>query len=213
MASAILFLCLMGFLDASFSQKQTESQPVGSSSGQIVTPSVLGSLLTFSQRLSDMERLIKSHDKKILEQEETIENLKRAVKEKASMLDVSKVKNELQNNVAQVMQDVRIRTREIERYRSKLRTIESAYSTTDQEFALTRGKVLELEDRFGQFSANCRTVKTGWRQRANGEIMFLDRHHVRCRNDELLQSFQLARRSDYEDDMVRYVYRCCRLTL
>jgi len=81
-------------------------------------------------------------------------------------------------------------------------TLESDYRDIELKADTVRSK-------FDNLSTTCRRVKTGWNHRANGEIMFLDRHYLMCRANEFIHSFTLERRSDVPWSMVRYVYRCC----
>lgn len=87
------------------------------------------------------------------------------------------------------------------------------FQTTEADFEEVRVRANLLENRFDGFGTVCRRARTSWNHRADGELMFLDRHNVRCRSNEFIKSFVLTRRSDYEQAMVRYVYQCCRYTL
>lgn len=68
-------------------------------------------------------------------------------------------------------------------------------------------------DRFDDLGFHCTTQNTGWAPKANAAIGNLDRQWVRCNPNEFLQSFVLTLASNYEEDMVRYKYRCCSLNI
>jgi len=72
---------------------------------------------------------------------------------------------------------------------------------------------MRVLDRFDDLGLHCTNEKTGWAPKANGKIQYLDRQWVRCNQGEFLQSFLLKLASSYEEDMVRYVYRCCRINI
>jgi len=54
----------------------------------------------------------------------------------------------------------------------------------------------------------CRSISTPWNDEGGGNAVFLDRHDVRCNNDELINRFRLTR--DYRGNY-RYDYTCCRV--
>lgn len=60
-------------------------------------------------------------------------------------------------------------------------------------------------------AGRCRRANTGFNQGHRMSI-FLDRHKIRCRNDEVLKSFKLNRqpRTGWPGKM-RYDYECCKI--
>lgn len=87
------------------------------------------------------------------------------------------------------------------------------FQTTQSDYSEIEMKVDAVRRRFDDLTTKCRRVKTGWNNRANGEILFLDRHYLLCRSNEFIHSFLLERRSDVPWSMVRYVYECCKYTI
>jgi hypothetical protein len=56
---------------------------------------------------------------------------------------------------------------------------------------------------------SCRDVSTGWNEEGGGNALYLDRHDVKCENDESLSSIALVRKGDGN---YRYNYKCCKST-
>ena len=67
----------------------------------------------------------------------------------------------------------------------------------------------EILNRFDDVGLHCRNHKTGWQPKANGPILYLGSQWVHCNQNEFMQAFVLSLASNYKEDMVRYVYRCC----
>ena len=60
-------------------------------------------------------------------------------------------------------------------------------------------------------AGRCRAANTGFNQGHNQSI-YLDRHKVRCRNDEVLKSFKLNRQPGTGwPGKMRYDYECCKI--
>jgi hypothetical protein len=56
---------------------------------------------------------------------------------------------------------------------------------------------------------SCRDVSTPWNEEGGGNALNLDRHDVKCENDESLSGFALVRKGDGN---WRYNYKCCKST-
>ena len=54
----------------------------------------------------------------------------------------------------------------------------------------------------------CRTLETTCSSDGGGNFIYLDRHYIKCSNNEHIQSFHLERCSS---NRVKYVYDCCKL--
>ncbi|KAK3725331.1 hypothetical protein QZH41_008955, partial [Actinostola sp. cb2023] len=184
-----------------------------SQSGQAINPSAIASLMLFSQQLKSLEGTVKTQNQKIKQQKEDLERLEQSINGKATKFSVNKVAAQLRNNYDGLTQDLSMRKREIEMYRKKMNLLETMITNVELEYSEVEMKADALRDLFDGLSTKCRRVKTGWKGRANGEIMFLDRHHLKCRTNEFLHSFLLARRSDYELGKIRYVYECCKYNI
>ena len=55
----------------------------------------------------------------------------------------------------------------------------------------------------------CRTLETNCQSDGDGNLIYLDRHIIKCSNNEQIQSFHLERCST---NTVKYVYNCCKLS-
>ena len=58
----------------------------------------------------------------------------------------------------------------------------------------------------------CRTDSTQWNSEGNGNAVYLDRHDIKCNNDEALSQVHLVRKGDAQgnpDGNYRYDYTCC----
>ncbi len=53
----------------------------------------------------------------------------------------------------------------------------------------------------------CRSIKTDANDNGKGNSIFLDRHDIKCNDDEVLNQFKLTRPSD---GMIQYQYQCCK---
>ncbi|XP_031558566.1 uncharacterized protein LOC116295009 [Actinia tenebrosa] len=193
--------------------KRYKRQSARPTSPVALNPSVIGSLMAFSQKLSSMESTIKAQNEKIQKQNDMIEDFENLIADKASMFSVNKLAGRLQGKVSVIMADLEIRKMDITRYRDKMRVLEGLQSTTEADFVELRSKANMVENRFDGFDVTCRRARTSWNHRADGELMFLDRHNVQCRSNEFIQTFVLKRRSDYPQGMVRYEFKCCRYNL
>ncbi|KXJ24691.1 uncharacterized protein LOC110247189 [Exaiptasia diaphana] len=184
-----------------------------SQSSQSFGASAISSLMIFSQQLKSLEDTVKRQNKKIENQNDRLEKLKASINDKATKFSVHKVRSELRNKFDVIRQDLEMRKRGIEQYRNKMNKLENIISTTQSDYSDIEMKVDVVRERFDDLSTKCRRVKTGWNNRANGEILFLDRHYLSCRSNEFIHSFLLERRSDVPWSMVRYVYECCKYTI
>ena len=59
----------------------------------------------------------------------------------------------------------------------------------------------------------CIDQATSWEPFSAAPIAYLDRHNVACPQTYLLASFKLIREGNFNKARVRYLYRCCRLTV
>lgn len=87
------------------------------------------------------------------------------------------------------------------------------YQEVKDEYSLLNADTSEVLDKFDDFGLHCTSQRTGWAPKANGAIMYLERQWVRCHQNEFLQSFIMKLASNYEEDMVRYEYRCCSINI
>ena len=80
------------------------------------------------------------------------------------------------------------------------------------QFALDRGGTGN-QIRYSYKCANtdknltCRNVSTPANSDGFGNIIYLDRHDVKCNNDEVLSGFHLTRPST---NQIQYNYKCCK---
>ncbi|KAL9953419.1 hypothetical protein ACROYT_G040837 [Oculina patagonica] len=175
--------------------------------------SALGALMSFSVKLSDMERQITSYEKTIQRQTAEIDQQSAKLDSKADRSQFRELETLLNSKMVTLKDELNTKDLLIERYRQKLRQLEGEVSTINDEYSQLNGNTVEVLDRFDNLGLHCSNLKTGWAPKANGAIQYLDRQWVRCNPDEFMQSFLLKLASNYEEDMVRYVYRCCRINI
>ncbi len=90
--------------------------------------------------------------------------------------------------------------------------------TCDKNSLLSRMQLVNSPDKTWKYNYNCvmsekelscRDVSTPWNEEGGGNALYLDRHDVKCENDESLSSIALVRKGDGN---YRYNYKCCKST-
>lgn len=175
--------------------------------------SALAALMSFSVKLSDMERQITSYEKTIQRQKAEIDQLTAKLDSKADRVQFKSLQTLLDSKMVALKDETNTKDLLIERYRNKLSQLDSEVTDISNQYINLRGKTTEVLDRFDELGFHCTTQNTGWAPKANAAIGNLDRQWVRCNPNEFLQSFVLTLASNYEEDMVRYKYRCCSLNI
>lgn len=171
--------------------------------------SALASLMHFSNKLADLERLVTSYDQKIKRQAIQINHLTAQVDSKADRSQIDAMTTLLNSKISTVKGEIKTKELVIERNQNQLRNLEADMTEVRIEYNQLLADTSEILNRFDGISVNCRNLKTGWEPKGNGAIMYLERQWVRCHQNEFMQSFVLNLASNYEGDNVRYVYRCC----
>ncbi|KAJ7370678.1 hypothetical protein OS493_030794 [Desmophyllum pertusum] len=175
--------------------------------------SALGALMSFSVKLSDMERQITSYERTIQRQRAEIDQLSAKLDSKADRSQFRNLQTLLNSKMVTLKDEVNTKDLVIERYRNKLRQLEADVKSINQEYSKLSGNTLEVLDRFDDLGFHCTNQKTGWAPKASGEIQYLDRQWVRCNPEEFLQSFVLKLATNHEESPVQYVYRCCSINI
>jgi len=62
----------------------------------------------------------------------------------------------------------------------------------------------------GPTSSNCRDVTTGYNDQGAGNVIYLDRHDVKCNEGEYLSKFRLDADDNDPTGRYRYEYKCCK---
>ncbi|XP_074631079.1 uncharacterized protein LOC141889651 [Acropora palmata] len=171
--------------------------------------SALASLMHFSNKLADLERLVTSYDQKIKRQAIQINHLTAQVDSKADRSQIDAMATLLNSKISTVKGEIKTKELVIERNQNQLRNLQADMTEVRIEYNQLLADTTEILNRFDGISVNCRNLKTGWEPKGNGPIMYLERQWVRCHQNEFMQSFVLNLASNYEGDNVRYVYRCC----
>lgn len=171
--------------------------------------SALASLMSFSNKLSDMERQIASYDKKIERQAAQINQLTAQLNSKADRSRIEALKTLMNSKMSTVKGEIETKDLVIKRYRDQLRNIEEDMTEVRNEYNQLLADTTEILNRFDDVGLHCRNHKTGWQPKANGPILYLGSQWVHCNQNEFMQAFVLSLASNYKEDMVRYVYRCC----
>jgi hypothetical protein len=90
--------------------------------------------------------------------------------------------------------------------------------TCDKNSLLSRMQLVNSPDKTWKYNYNCimsekelscRDVSTPWNEEGGGNALYLDRHDVKCEDDESLSSIALVRKGDGN---YRYNYKCCKST-
>ena len=97
----------------------------------------MGALMSFSVKLSDMERQITSYERKIQRQTAEIDQLSAKLDSKADRTQFHDLRASLKNKMTTIKDEINTKDLVIERYRNKLRNIEGEISVskrTTEEF-------------------------------------------------------------------------------
>lgn len=209
--STALLLCFLSLIvfKSSFGMPRGKLRP----KRQTPQSSALAALMSFSVKLSDMERQITSYEKTIRRQRAEIDQLTVKVDSKADRVQIQSLQTLLDSKMVALKDETNTKDLLIERYRNRLSQLEAEVTDISNQYINLRGKTTEVLDRFDEIGYHCSTQMTGWAPKANAPIGSLDRQWVRCNPEEFLQSFVLTLASNYEEDMVRYKYRCCSLNI
>lgn len=208
----VLILCVSAFFifDNSLGMPSRKARRLKRQASQ---SSALGALMSFSVKLSDMERQITSFERKIQRQTAEIEQLSAKLDSKAERSQFQNLETLLNSKMVTLKDEINTKDLVVERYRNKLRQLEAEVTSINDQYSNLNGNTMDVLDRFENLALHCTNQKTGWAPKANGAIQYLDRQWVRCNPGEFLQSFLLKLASNYEEDMVKYVYRCCRINI
>ncbi|KAM7443718.1 hypothetical protein ABFA07_007602 [Porites harrisoni] len=210
---AVLLLCLSTF----FLLRNSQGRPRGKLRLKRQTTqsssSALGALMSFSVKLSDMERQIASYEKTIKRQTAEIDQLRAKLDSKSERSQFQSLQALLTSKMTTVKDEINTKDLVIERYRNKLRQLEEEITEIRDDYAQLHADSTQVLDKFDNFGLHCTTQKTGYAPKVNGAIGYLDRQWVRCHQNEFLQAFVLKMATSYGEDMVRYEYQCCSLSI
>ncbi|XP_068740784.1 uncharacterized protein [Montipora capricornis] len=81
-----------------------------------------------------------------------------------------------------------------------------------KEVGVIEKNLQDLTKRVNGAKVDCIFKSTNLDQKAEGNIVWLDRHHVDCPPSYFIASFRLQR-GGHHGSLVRYDYRCCKFVL
>lgn len=103
----------------------------------------------------------------------------------------------------------------LEQLNNKIEQLENDKNNLVQKLAYIDKKenedILFIKEEINRIRNNliCRTLETNCESDGDGNLVYLDRHNIKCSDNEQIQSFFLQRCST---NTVKYVYNCCKLS-